>query len=143
MEPEAATVHPLRRAFLWGALFGTLIILFVGAALPILTSGHRDAPLSEGHQLSGSARDVARVAYSKSDTFSSVLDSGNQESPFLENFKGSYYATVNVVSYVGPDENAIYTITATEDRPTLRVQYHLRTGESLTEGLGPFSGMQP
>ncbi|MCA8934652.1 MAG: hypothetical protein KDB68_00465 [Planctomycetes bacterium] len=138
MEPEAATVHPLRCAFFYGMLFGTLALFVVAVGLPIAPAGRRDAPLAEGEQLSHSAGNTARVLYAKSGKLNRVLDTKANVSPLLENFSGSYYYTVNVIDYIAPDEAAIYTIPAEPGRPLMRMKFHWESGHSEREYLGPF-----
>lgn len=138
MESEPTDDHPLRRAFFYGMLFGTLTLFVVAVGLPIAPAGRRDAPQAEGEQLSNSARDSARVQYAKSGKLNRVLDTKANVSPLLENFSGAYYSTVNVVGYIAPDEAAIYTIPAEPGRPLMRMKFHWESGHSECEYLGPF-----
>ncbi|MEZ5992239.1 MAG: hypothetical protein R3E76_07780 [Planctomycetota bacterium] len=145
-EPEPTDGHPLRRAFLWGALFGTLGVF----ALPLVpvfntSGGGRDARKAEAIQLSSSARDVARISFAHSKEFNPLLIIGTTESvkPLPDDFHGKYFATINVVSYISPEESAIYSIPASNEQPVMRQRFRWISGESEFEELGPFGRETP
>lgn len=138
--------HPLFRAFLWGFVFGTLGV-FALALIPLTnSSGGRDARNAEGEQLGGSARDLARVEYSKADGYQALLVTNVEAPPdqLPDNFCGSWYGAVDVVEYHGPDEGAVYIIPIGNnyDHPTLRLDFHWQSGKSTFQQLGPFAGAQ-
>ncbi|MCA8945245.1 MAG: hypothetical protein KDB29_03385, partial [Planctomycetes bacterium] len=72
-----------------------------------------------------------------------VTEMPDQRMALPANFEGSYYATANVVSYVGPDEATVYTIPATPGRPLMRIRFHWISGQSNLEYLGPFAKRHP
>lgn len=65
-----------------------IVVVIVGilalAAIPLITSNTRDARRAEGEQLLGSARDWARVEYSKAGVVPGA--------PVAGSFTGKYYA---------------------------------------------------
>lgn len=69
-----------------------IVVVIVGilalAAIPLITSNTRDARRAEGEQLLGSARDAARVEYSKTNTDTAVLAALAADATA---FTGSYF----------------------------------------------------
>ncbi|MCB9894186.1 MAG: hypothetical protein H6839_07050 [Planctomycetes bacterium] len=86
----------------WGLIIGGLV-LFCGlpvlalAAIPLITSNTRDARRAEGKQLLFSARDAARIEYSRTGvnpgTFSSFSNPGD--------FAGMYYSVDDPIKATG------------------------------------------
>lgn len=129
-----------RKVFIWGFVVGSVATILIGGAVPLITSGTRNAPLSEGYMLGVGARDQLRVRYSKDRRIPWLLDSTSNHT--CEEFTGRYYATLNLVSYEGPGQAAVYVVTDTDDYQTLRIRFRYESGESDTDHLGPFGGVR-
>ncbi len=129
-----------RKVFIWGFVVGSVATILIGGAMPLINSGQLDAPLGEACVLGGVARDRLRVRYSKDRTRPWTLDSTSNHT--CEELTGRYYATLNLVSYEGPGQAAVYVVTDTDDYQTLRIRFRYESGESDTDHLGPFGGVR-
>lgn len=139
---DAATSSSTSRwkVFIWGFVVGSVVTILIGGAMPLIKSGQHDAPLGEALVLGGVARDRLRVRYSKDRRIPWLLDSTSNHT--FEEFTGRYYATLNLVSYEGPGQAAVYVVTDTDDYQTLRIRFRYEDGDSHWEHMGPFGGVR-
>lgn len=104
-----------------------LVLLILG--LPLVTSSGGDGRRAEGDQLLGSARDFARVEYSKSGEFGNVQESFQQRVANGE-FEGCYYSLGSIVVPIGKDRARIYVYpTHPGERPGY-IEFEWRSGNS-------------
>jgi type II secretory pathway pseudopilin PulG len=119
-----------------GGLFVVFMIVSVLAlaAIPLITSNTRDARMSEAEHLLGSARNLARVRYSKfgepPHSLTGPYDRGGADVPEYE-LQGMYYQVEDRVTTPYPGYGGL---TATPhyagSDPTARMEFSWNTGES-------------
>ena len=90
-----------------------IVVVIVGilalAAIPLITSNTRDARRAEGTQLMQSARDYARVEYSKAGEWSTLAGDNFDDQMDSDQWTGNYY---EVTAITTPAVDATITATA-------------------------------